>query len=146
MDFFVVHEFYEMRGAWWWLFKASMLHEKTNLSRKDKSNRIWFWILGPFWVFLVNGFVCGCFKDISEVFLDWSGFKIRLFEKKKFILIFQPSQWWLKFKLVDNTSSDLWRNAGHIASIINLYVAPAVLYEICMYVLGGELINAILGS
>jgi hypothetical protein len=136
MNFFVVHEFYEMRGAWWWLFRASMLHEKTDLSRKDKSNPIWFWILEPFWVFLVNGFVCGYSKDISEVFLDWNDFKIRFFEQKKCYFNFP----------VITIVAEIWARRRHVISPVakrgshskyNLYVAPAVLYEICTYVLGG---------
>jgi hypothetical protein len=79
----------------------------------------------------------GVSRILARCFWIEVALKLGFLRKKNFILIFQPSQWWLKFKLVDNTSSDLWRNAGHIASIINLYVAPAVLYEICMYVLGG---------
>lgn len=130
MDFFVVHEFHEMRGAWWCLFRALMLHEKTDLNRKDKFNPIWFWILGPFWVFLANGFVCGCSKDISKVFLDSNGFKIRFFERKKcyfnFPAITVMAQTWARRQHV------IWpvaKRRSHSNSKYNLYAAPAVLYE-----------------
>ena len=63
MGFLGVHRFHEMRETLWLSFRASILHEKLNLSQESQHQTSLisgFWIF--FLVFRVDGMVCRCFE------------------------------------------------------------------------------------
>jgi hypothetical protein len=80
-------------------------------------------------------------RILARCFWIQMALKLGFLSEKNVILIFQPLQWWLKFKLADNTSSDLWRNAGHIAIASIIYMLHLLSYMRNMYVCVGWIID-----
>jgi hypothetical protein len=54
----------------WWLFIASMLHEKPDPSQETQNQiSLILSFLTTFYVCEVNEMICRCYKGVNEVFL-----------------------------------------------------------------------------
>jgi len=64
-----------------------------------------FWTI--FFVFGVDGMICGCYKGVGEMFLSWKDLNLGFFYQKSCNLILYAPLWWLESKPAYNMSSVL---------------------------------------